>query len=124
MHALVIDDSRATRRIIKDMLQQLGFHVREAGNGREGLERLTEAKLPDVVLVDWNMPEMDGLEFIKAVRAQPEYADLPLMMVTTETEMERVALAFLAGVNEFVMKPFDAETIELKLHLLGMECLS
>jgi len=124
MQALVIDDSRATRHIINSMLQTIGFQVREAANGREGLERLAEGPLPDVVLVDWNMPEMDGLEFIKAVRAEPARADLPLVMVTTETEMERMALAYLAGVNEFVMKPFDAEMIESKLRLLGMERVS
>ncbi len=66
------------------------------------------------------MPEMNGLEFIKAVRANPKYQDLPLMMVTTETEMERMALAFLAGVNEYVMKPFDKQTIHDKLQLLGI----
>ncbi|MGN6545398.1 MAG: response regulator, partial [Aureliella sp.] len=76
MRALVIDDSRATRRIIGDIMQRLGYEVTEAGNGREGLDRLEQLMqlgLPDVVLVDWNMPVMDGLEFIKAVRAVEAY---------------------------------------------------
>jgi two-component system chemotaxis response regulator CheY len=116
----LIDDSRATRRIIGDIMQRLGYEVTEACNGCEGLERLEQLGLPDIVLVDWNMPVMDGLEFIKAVRAVTAYADLPLMMVTTETEMQRMALAFVAGVNEYVMKPFDEAMIQEKLRLIGV----
>ncbi len=120
MRVLIVDDSRAIRRIISDIMKQLGFEVTEAGNGLEALEKLKEYGAPDVVLVDWNMPEMNGLDFIKAARANPVYADLPMMMVTTETEMERMALAFMAGVNEYVMKPFDKQTIHDKLQLLGI----
>ncbi len=120
MRALVIDDSRAIRRIIGEMLRDIGFEVVEASNGLEALQRLEEFGKPDIALVDWNMPEMNGLEFIKAVRAKSEYGDLPLMMVTTETEMERMAAAFVAGVNEYVMKPFDRETIMEKLQILGI----
>lgn len=122
MKALVIDDSRAMRRIISDIMKSLGYEVTEAGHGLEALERLKQDGTPDVVLVDWNMPEMDGLEFLKTVRAEAAYLDLPIMMITTETEMERMAMAFMAGVNEFVMKPFDAATIEAKLQLLGVGC--
>ncbi|MCC6510599.1 MAG: response regulator [Pirellulaceae bacterium] len=106
--------------MISDIMKQLNFEALEAGNGLQALECLEQHGAPDVVLVDWNMPEMNGLEFIKAVRANPLYADLPLMMVTTETEMERMALAFMAGVNEYVMKPFDKQTIHDKLQLLGI----
>ena len=120
MRVLVVDDSRAIRRIIGEIMKQLGFEVSEAGNGIEALQRLEELGAPDLVLVDWNMPAMNGLDFIKAVRANPTYSDLPLMMVTTETEMERMALAFMAGVNEYVMKPFDKATILDKLQLLGI----
>ncbi len=120
MRVLIVDDSRAIRRIIGEIMKQLGFETSEAGNGIEALQRLEELGAPDLVLVDWNMPEMNGLDFIKAVRANPEYSDLPLMMVTTETEMERMALAFMAGVNEYVMKPFDKATILDKLQLLGI----
>lgn len=120
MRVLVVDDSRAIRRIVSDIMKQLNFEVTEAGNGLEALDKLQQYGAPDIVLVDWNMPEMNGLEFIKAVRANPIYADLPLMMVTTETEMERMALAFMAGVNEYVMKPFDKQTIHDKLQLLGI----
>ena len=120
MRVLVVDDSRAIRRIIGDIMRELGFEVIEAGNGLEALAQLDEHGLPDIVLVDWNMPEMNGLEFIKQVRANPAYFDLPLMMVTTETEMERMATAFVAGVNEYVMKPFDKQTLLEELQLLGI----
>jgi two-component system chemotaxis response regulator CheY len=120
MQALVVDDSRAIRRIVGDMMRRLGFEVHEAGHGLEALERLKEIDSPDVLLVDWNMPEMNGIEFIRAVRAQPQYSDVPIMMVTTETEMERMAQAFVAGANEYVMKPFDQETIAAKLQILGV----
>ncbi len=120
MRALVVDDSRAIRRIIGDMLRKLDYEVHEAAHGIEALQRLTEIEMPDVLLVDWNMPEMNGLELIKAVRANPKYSNLPIMMVTTETEMERMAQAFVAGANEYVMKPFDQATISDKLQLLGV----
>lgn len=120
MQALVVDDSRAIRRIVGDMMRRLGFDVHEAGHGLEALERLKAIDSPDVMLVDWNMPEMNGIEFIRAVRAQPQYSDVPIMMVTTETEMDRMAQAFVAGANEYVMKPFDQETIAGKLQILGV----
>ncbi len=120
MRVLIIDDSRAIRRIVGEMMKSLGFEITEASHGGEALQRLEELGAPDICFVDWNMPEMNGLEFIKAVRRQPQYADLPLMMITTETEMERMAEAFVAGVNEYVMKPFDKDMIIEKLNLLGI----
>ena len=120
MRALIVDDSRAIRRIIGEIMKELGFKISEAAHGIEALQRLEEIETPDIVLIDWNMPEMNGLELIRAIRGNPKFADLPLMMVTTETEMERMAMAFLAGVNEYVMKPFDKATILDKLQLLGI----
>ncbi len=120
MRALVVDDSRAIRRIIGDMMRKLGYEVHEAAHGIEALQRLEEIGVPDVMLVDWNMPEMNGIELIKSVRANSSYANVPIMMVTTETEMERMAQAFIAGANEYVMKPFDQATISDKLQLLGV----
>jgi len=120
MRVLIIDDSRAIRRIIGEMMKSLGYEITEAANGIEALQRLEEFGAPDICFVDWNMPEMNGLEFIKAVREKPEYRDLPLMMITTETEMERMAQAFVAGVNEYIMKPFDKEMIVEKLNILGI----
>ena len=120
MRALVIDDSRAVRRIMGNIMKELGYDTIEAGNGLEGLAQLEAHGLQDIVLVDWNMPEMNGLEFIKAARAIPAYSDMPIMMVTTETEMDNISQAFVAGVNEYVMKPFDKNIILEKLQLLGI----
>jgi two-component system, chemotaxis family, chemotaxis protein CheY len=120
MQALVVDDSRTMRRILDCVLRQLGFDVVEASNGREALEELARGTRPDVVLVDWNMPEMNGLEFVQSVRAQTSLQSLPLMMVTTEIEMEQVASALAAGANEYVMKPFSKESLADKLQLLGL----
>ena len=92
----------------------------EASNGQEGLTRLDEVDDISLVLVDWNMPEMNGLDFVKVVRTKPEYEKLPLMMVTTETEPMRMALALMAGVDEFVMKPFTPEILSEKINLLGI----
>jgi two-component system chemotaxis response regulator CheY len=120
MRALVVDDSRATRTILRQILKEIGFEVSEAGHGREALERLKEIGTPDLALVDWNMPEMDGFEFVRAVRADHAYDSMRLMMVTTETEMEQVAKALEAGANEYVMKPFTKDVILEKLDLLGI----
>lgn len=120
MRALVVDDSRAIRRIISSMLVDLGYEVHQAADGLDALKRLEEIGPPDVMLVDWNMPEMNGIELIKAARSNPSYSDVPIMMVTTETEMSRMAQAFVAGANEYVMKPFDQQTIADKLQILGL----
>ena len=120
MHALVIDDSRVLRRLLGDMLRQFGFKVDEATNGREGLTCLTTAAKPDIVLVDWNMPEMNGLEFLQAVRADKRFQDLPVMMVTSETESQQIAKALEVGASDYVMKPFSKEVIGDKLQILGL----
>ena len=120
MRALIIDDSKAMRSILSRMLQGLGFEVLEASNGREGLQRLQSSGNVDLALVDWNMPEMNGLDFIRSVRAEQSYDGVLLMMVTTETEMEQVVRALAAGANEYVMKPFTREIILEKLQIFGM----
>jgi len=120
VRALVIDDSRAMRSILGQILKGMGFEVADAVNGREGLARLKEIGPPDVILVDWNMPVMNGYEFLCAVRADPVYNDSRLMMVTTETEMEQMIKALSAGANEYVMKPFTKEVIREKLELMGV----
>jgi two-component system chemotaxis response regulator CheY len=94
--------------------------VVEAANGREGLERLRQPPGVELVLVDWNMPEMNGLEFIRAVRADRAYDPVRIMMVTTETEQEQVIRALEAGANEYVMKPFTREILVAKLSLLDV----
>lgn len=119
MRAMIIDDSRVLRRLLGDMLRHFGFDVCEAVNGSEGLDLLQRGSSPDVVLVDWNMPVMNGLQFVKAVRADERFQTLPLMMVTSETEIEQMQTALAAGANEYVMKPFGKEVIADKLQLLG-----
>lgn len=120
MRALVIDDSRPVRRIEGDILKELGFETADACHGKEALERLQNSPLPDVVLVDWNMPEMDGLEFIKAVRSEAKYAGMVVVMVTTETEPEQMLRALSAGADEYLMKPFQREGLVDKLRLVGV----
>ena len=120
MRALVIDDSAAVRTILKRILTDFGFDVVEATQGREALERLKEIGKADLALVDWNMPEMNGYEFIRAVRADHSHDAMRLMMVTTETEITQVARALEAGANEYVMKPFTKDMILEKLSLLGL----
>lgn len=120
MKALVIDDSRATRTIISNMLKEIGFQVFEAGHGREALDFLKRTGPTDVMLVDWNMPEMNGYDFVCAVRATPAYQRVPLMMVTSETEVSQMAKALQAGADEYIMKPFTKEEMVLKLGLIGI----
>ena len=111
MRTLIIDDAKAMRIILKQIIQSIGGQVEEAGNGNEGLEKLKSMGQADLVLVDWNMPEMNGLDFVRAVRADPNYRKLPIMMVTTETEASQMGKALAAGANEYVTKPFTKDTI-------------
>jgi two-component system, chemotaxis family, chemotaxis protein CheY len=120
VRALIIDDSKAMRSILARMLRALEFEVVEAANGREAMERLQAIGKFDLALVDWNMPEMNGFEFVRAVRAKQMYDGVLLMMVTTETEMENVVRALAAGANEYVMKPFTPDVILEKLRIFGM----
>jgi two-component system chemotaxis response regulator CheY len=119
--ALIIDDSRAIRRILGSVVRELGFEVSEAENGREGLETLINMQPPaEVVLVDWNMPEMNGLEFVNQVRADGRWRGVKLMMVTSETEADQMVKALTAGADEYVMKPFTKEVLHDKMRLLGI----
>jgi two-component system chemotaxis response regulator CheY len=121
MKALVIDDSRAMRLILRRIVAEFGFEVAEAGNGREALEVLRGGEdLPVLALVDWNMPEMNGLDFIKAVRAEPDWREISLMMVTTESEHGQIVRALAAGAHEYVIKPFTPDAIAEKIALLGL----
>jgi two-component system chemotaxis response regulator CheY len=122
MKALVIDDSRAMRCIVGNILKGLGFEVVDAGHGREGLERLQGASGAgvDIVLVDWNMPEMNGIEFVTAVRERREYDGIRIVMVTTETDAGRMTEALGRGADEYVMKPFTRDILLQKLELLGL----
>ena len=121
MKALVVDDSKAMRRIIKQTLRDLGFDSDEAENGVAALSTLeANPKAYDLILVDWNMPEMNGYEFLCEVRKRDEYADLNILMVTTENEVEQMLKALDAGANEYLMKPFTKDALFDKLELLGI----
>lgn len=121
MRALVVDDSRAMRSILTRILNNAGFEeVSHAGDGEEALAVLKSEPLPDVALVDWNMPVMDGLAFVSACRATPEYRGITLMMVTTESEQGQIVRALAAGAHEYVIKPFTPDAIVDKLALLGL----
>lgn len=121
MNALVIDDSRAMRRILGKIMLGLGFDVIEAENGDQGMEKfLANSSEIEVTLVDWNMPVKSGIEFVEEIRSMSEYDSHKLMMVTTETEPARMARALMAGVDEFVMKPFTQEILVDKLKLIGV----
>ena len=119
--ALVVDDSRAVRMILARTLKELGFEVREAANGREALEVIeTEKNAVTLVLADWNMPEINGLELLKQLRQKPELSSLVVVMVTTETELDQMTAALEAGANEYVMKPFTKDILVEKLQLVGI----
>ncbi len=120
MRALVIDDSRAMRRIVSAALEGLGYETRQAGHGQEALDVLQEGWTPDLCTIDWNMPVMDGLQFVSAVRANPAWRALTLMMVTSESEQGQIVRALAAGAHEYVIKPFTADALRDKLALLGM----
>jgi two-component system chemotaxis response regulator CheY len=120
MKALVVDDSRAMRVILKNQLEGAGFKVVEAGDGKQALDRLKELGAMDLALVDWNMPVMTGYELICAVRAQKSFDGMSIMMVTTESESSQVQKALAAGANEYVMKPFTPQMLREKLMMLGL----
>ncbi|MEE2961434.1 MAG: response regulator [Myxococcota bacterium] len=121
MRALIVDDSKAIRKILNKTLGAIDIEVEEAIDGKDALDKLKVShEHLDLVLVDWNMPEMNGLDFIKNVRGQEGFGNIPIMMVTTESEMEHMRLAMEAGANEYLMKPFTKEMIEEKLAILGL----
>ena len=124
MRALVVDDSRATRMILRKILESIGFEVEQAENGRVAFELLQSwvpYDVPDLALVDWNMPEMNGLELIEVVRDLQDFDAMKIIMCTTETEVSQMTLAMLSGANEYVMKPFTADIIVDKMALIGLE---
>ena len=125
MQAIVVDDSRAMRMLMGRLLKDIGFDVDEAGDGSEALGRLRARLSADPVqlaLVDWNMPEMSGIELVEAVRSDPAFSSLRIVMVTTETELSQVMRALDAGADEYLMKPFTRDDVVGKLELLGLPC--
>jgi two-component system chemotaxis response regulator CheY len=119
--ALVVDDSRTIRSILAKKLVHLGFQVSQAENGQIALDVLRATPMVSLALVDWNMPVMNGLEFVKSVRAESIYDDMTIVMVTTETETSQMLAALDAGANDYIMKPFTDEIIIERLMLLGIQ---
>ena len=116
MKILIVDDFPTMRRIIKNLLKDLGYdNVDEAEDGVMALEKLRNGNF-DFVVSDWNMPNMDGLEMLKTIRADPGLKHLPLLMVTAEAKKENIIAAAQAGANGYVVKPFTAATLEEKLN--------
>jgi two-component system chemotaxis response regulator CheY len=120
VRALVIDDSRAMRRIVAGTLEGLGYETVPAGHGQEALDVLRGGWTPDLATIDWNMPVMDGLTFVSAVRANPAWRGVTLMMVTSESEHGQIVRALAAGAHEYLIKPFTADAVRDKLALLGL----
>lgn len=116
---LVVDDSRVIRKVSRHILESLDFTVEEAENGQLGLEKCIEA-MPDVILLDWNMPVMTGIEFIVQLRQVPGGDKPKVVFCTTENDVAHIREAISAGADEYVMKPFDHETLQIKLQLVGM----
>jgi two-component system chemotaxis response regulator CheY len=112
---LVVDDMATMRRIIKSLLEQLGFtNIDEAEDGKVALQKLEKGHY-DFVITDWNMPNMTGIELVQAIRADENLKHLPVLMVTAEAKKENVIMAIKAGVNNYVVKPFTAETLKEKI---------
>lgn len=115
MRVLIVDDSATMRRIIRNNLKFAGHDdAVEAGNGAEGLACLAGGSV-GMVITDWNMPEMNGIEFVKAIRSNDQLKHLPILMITTVAERENIMTALAAGVTNYIVKPFDAETLKKKL---------
>lgn len=120
MLALIVDDSRTMRSILRRTLQSLGYETVEAENGAEAVALLEAGTSPDVCLVDWNMPVLDGLGFIHEVKRRPDWRHLVLMMVTSESETSAIVRALAAGAHEYLVKPFTTDAIASKLAILGL----
>lgn len=120
MRALVVDDSSAMRALLRMALKKHGFEVVEARHGVDALSVLATAGVFNLILIDWNMPEMDGFELLRRLRSQPSHAATKIMMVTTETGMQQMSEALAAGANDYIMKPFTFDVVSDKLQLIGL----
>jgi two-component system chemotaxis response regulator CheY len=116
---LVVDDSKVIRKVARHILETLDFSVDEAEDGQEALDRC-EASMPDVVLLDWNMPVMSGMEFLKNLRSGAHGSQPKVVFCTTENDAAHIRAAIDADADEYVMKPFDRETLQSKLQIVGV----
>ena len=116
---LVVDDSRVIRKVARRILEDLGFETAEAADGMEAMAWCRTA-MPEAILLDWNMPVMDGLEFLKQLRREPDGQDPVVVFCTVENDLEHITQALEAGADEYIMKPFDGDIIAAKLDLAGL----
>ncbi len=117
--ALVVDDSKIVRKVTRRILESFSYSIEEAADGQQALDACKNS-MPDLVMLDWNMPVMDGLEFLIALRAMPNGTDPKVIFCTTENEFSRIQTAIQSGADEYVMKPFDEEIVKSKLEQLGL----
>lgn len=121
MQVLIVDDDIVSRMLSKSFLKNLGFtEINEALDGEEALTKLNSLNDLGLILLDWNMPRMDGLEFIQSLRSQSEWVDLPVLMMTAENQQTKINEALMAGVSEYIMKPFSLDMLVDKLTILGV----
>lgn len=116
---LIVDDSKVVRMVARKILEGLSFGIEEAQDGKDALSSC-EKSMPDVVLLDWNMPVMSGIEFLKALRAMDGVDQPVVVFCTTENDMAHIQQAIDAGANEYIMKPFDSDIIESKFTQVGL----
>ncbi|MEO1198369.1 MAG: response regulator [Pseudomonadota bacterium] len=118
-HCLVVDDSSVIRKVARRILEDLGFTISEAEDGQQALDACSE-RMPDAVLLDWNMPVVDGMEFLSTLRKMPGGSEPKVVFCTTENDIAQIAKAMRAGANEYIMKPFDREIVEAKFLEAGL----
>jgi two-component system chemotaxis response regulator CheY len=118
-HCLIVDDSAVIRKVARRILEGLDFVISEAEDGEQALA-LCQNQMPDAVLLDWNMPVMDGYEFLRALRQMPQGKDPKVVFCTTENDVAHIARAMHAGADEYIMKPFDKEIVTAKFQEVGL----
>jgi two-component system chemotaxis response regulator CheY len=117
--SLIVDDSRVVRKVARRILEELGFICDEAEDGQVALD-MVQKNMPELIILDWNMPNKNGLEFLQSLRALSNGGDPKVVMCTTENDMAHIMTAMQAGANEYIMKPFDREIVENKLSQIGL----
>ncbi len=118
--ALIVEDAITDRTLLRQILTGLGYLVSEAADGEEGVQMVAKQGPFILSLVDWNMPKMNGLDFVRAVRANAKNKEMRIVMVTSEIEMDKIRTALMIGANEYIMKPFSREMVNIKLKMLGL----
>lgn len=121
MRVLIVDDSRANRMVLQKLMKEFGFDTLEAENGADAIWLLRQRSDIHFITVDFHMPNMSGVQFVRLVREKPEFATIPILMISVEKQPDRQTEAISAGVNEFLVKPFTKEMIEEKLRALGID---